>query len=195
MREKITDYRSTVGLVVLSLMTSLTTVATIVISIPFAMTSGYFNLGDAMVMISGFILGPVGGLIAGGVGSMMADVLLGYVYFAPFTLAIKGTEGLLVGLFARKAKDSSLHTLDIIGIVLGGIAMLTGYYLVETVMFGQPAAFAELVSVNTIQVTVGGIIAGIVSPRIRGFVTSIDKDTEEMSQDTDTQTIENQQPV
>ncbi|MHA1770625.1 MAG: ECF transporter S component [Candidatus Thorarchaeota archaeon] len=175
MPEKINDFRTTVGLVVLAIMTSLTTVATILIAIPFPTSTGYLNFGDVMVMISGFILGPVGGFIAGGVGSMMGDVTLGYIHFAPITLMVKGTEGFLVGLFARKAKDASLHIEDILGIILGAIAMLAGYYLAEAIMFGAPAAFAELVTLNIIQVTVGGILTAVVGPKIRGFTTTLDE--------------------
>ncbi|TFG26805.1 hypothetical protein EU527_19285, partial [Candidatus Thorarchaeota archaeon] len=50
----------------LAILTSLTTIATIIIAIPFPTTSGFLNFGDTMVLLSGLILGPLGGFIAGG---------------------------------------------------------------------------------------------------------------------------------
>ncbi len=169
------DFKSPLKLVTLAIMTSLTTVTTILIQIPFQSTTGYLNFGDVMVMISGFVLGPVGGFIAGGVGSMMGDVALGYVHFAPITLVIKGMEGYLVGLFTRRSKSQLLRPWDVVGIILGAIAMLAGYYLAETAMFGAAAAMAELVSVNIFQVTVGGAVSAAIGPQIRGFVVEQDE--------------------
>ena len=87
---------------VTSLMTALTTVLTIIIQIPVPQTKGYINLGDAMVMLSGALFGPLVGFVAGGVGSALADIVSGYAHWAPFTLLIKGFEGLVVGIFAEK---------------------------------------------------------------------------------------------
>ena len=75
-------------LVYTALFTALTTVATLVIQVPSPM-SGYVNLGDAMVLLSAWILGPVYGTAAAGIGSMLADLLSGYAYYAPGTLIIK----------------------------------------------------------------------------------------------------------
>ncbi|MHA1615134.1 MAG: ECF transporter S component, partial [Candidatus Thorarchaeota archaeon] len=47
---------SAVNLALLAIMTALTTVMTLVIQIPYPGTSGYFNLGDTMVMLGGLLL-------------------------------------------------------------------------------------------------------------------------------------------
>ena len=47
-------------------------------------------------------MGPVVGAFAGGVGSMIADIALGYTHYAPATLVIKGVEGFIVGYLSRK---------------------------------------------------------------------------------------------
>jgi uncharacterized membrane protein len=125
------------------------------ISIPFPLTRGYFNLGDAMVMLAGLLLGARLGGIAGGVGSAIADVLLGFGYFAPMTLLIKGTEGFLAGLIGHNRK----LPFRLAGVVAGGIAMLLGYFSVETPLYGIGAAIAELSTINIVQVTAGAIIA------------------------------------
>ena len=70
---------------------------TVVIAISIPATRGFWNIGEAGVYISALIAGPVIGGIAGGVGSALADVFLGYAYYAPGTLVIKGAEGFITG--------------------------------------------------------------------------------------------------
>ena len=75
-------------LVLAALFTALTTVMTMVIQVPSPM-QGYVNLGDCGVLLSAWVLGPVWGGAAAGVGSMLADLLSGYAHYAPGTLVIK----------------------------------------------------------------------------------------------------------
>ncbi|TFF96812.1 ECF transporter S component [Candidatus Thorarchaeota archaeon] len=158
----------TIYKVLVSIFTALTAAVTMIINVPFPTSTGYLNFGDSMVMISGLLLGPVGGLIAGGAGSAMADVALGYLHFAPITLVVKGAEGLLVGLLSARSREISIITAwDILGIILGALAMLVGYYSFELVLYGATVALEELLFVNWIQVTVGGIIAVVVGPMVR----------------------------
>ncbi|MBD3408030.1 MAG: ECF transporter S component [Candidatus Lokiarchaeota archaeon] len=165
---------STLYIVLLALFTALTTVVTAVVAIPFPTTSGYLNIGDTMVMLSGLLLGPIGGLIAGGFGSAMADVALGFIPFAPITLLVKGLEGFIVGAFSLQARRShNLSIMDVIGIVLGALAMLAGYFFFESIMFGEIAAWEELLGINWIQVTVGGIFVGLVGPKFRSYLRDI----------------------
>ena len=79
---------------------ALTCVITMVIAFPIPATNGFINIGDAIVMITGLLFGPLIGGISGGVGSALADIILGYTIYAPATLIIKGIEGFLVGLIA-----------------------------------------------------------------------------------------------
>ncbi len=151
-------------LTLLALLIALTAIATMAIQIPTPQTQGYLNLGDSMVYISALLFGPVAGLVAGGIGSALADWLTGYGHFAPYTLVIKGIEGLVVGLIAwRLLKGRPAPTFAGIGsavlaIVAGGILMVSGYYAVEAFIMGK-AAIAEVPG-NIMQV-VGGMIVAI----------------------------------
>jgi uncharacterized membrane protein len=69
--------------------------------VPIPQTKGFFNLGEAGIYAASLLFGPLVGALAGGVGSALADVSLGYAQYAPFTLVIKGLEGALVGAIAR----------------------------------------------------------------------------------------------
>ena len=140
-----------------AVMTAVTAIVTMITGsfVPFPATGGYLNLGDSMVMLSGLLFGAAVGGFAGGVGSALSDILLGYGYFAPLTLLIKGVEGFLVG-FIGNSKSVSRR---LVGVITGAVAMLAGYFLVETPLTGMGAAFGELVAINSIQVTIGGIVA------------------------------------
>ena len=67
---------------------ALACVATMVIKIPSPL-GGYINLGDCIVLLAGWMLSPIYGLLAAGLGSALADILSGYVAYAPMTFVIK----------------------------------------------------------------------------------------------------------
>lgn len=155
----------------LAILTALTTIATIIIAIPFPTTTGFLNFGDTMVLLSGLVLGPLGGFVVGGFGSAMGDIALGYSHFAPITFIVKGCEGMVVGLICRKVRFSRrLTKRDIIGLLTASVVMLTGYFLAEIPLYGIAAAAAELLFTNSIQVTVGSVIAAITGPIVRAFI-------------------------
>ena len=138
-----------------AVMTAATTAVTMLISVPFPPTRGYLNLGDVMVMLSGLLFGAGVGGFAGGVGSALSDALLGYGYFAPLTLLIKGIEGFLTGWIG----NSKRFSMKAAGVTAGAIAMLVGYFSVEAPLYGVGPAFAELSLVNSVQVIVGGVVS------------------------------------
>ncbi len=90
--------KSTRKYVLTGLMTSLVFVMTFLIKVPVPYTSGYIHLGDSMIYVSVIILGPVFGAFASGVGSMLADIVGGYVQYALPTLIIKSWMALVMGL-------------------------------------------------------------------------------------------------
>jgi len=170
-----TKRNSTIFVSLLAVLTALTTVTTIMFTVPFPSTQGYFNLGDAFVMLSGFLLGPVGGFIAGGVGSATADLIVAPVY-APLTFVTKGCEGMVVGWFSsRTRKKSRISAWDILGVILASVVMLLGYLLGEVLFLGYAweAAMLELITINSIQVIVGSIVTITVGPAARAFLRTV----------------------
>lgn len=128
--------RTTFQLALSAVFTALTLVATIVISIPIPATGGYVNVGDTMIFLSGALFGPFVGGISGGLGSMAADLILGYSFYAPFTFLIKGLEGVLCGLLgyfvANKFKKHVFrYGFQFVSFVLSGLFMCAGYFFVE----------------------------------------------------------------
>lgn len=173
-------HNTTVFISLLAILTALTVVATVVLRIPFPNTGGYFNLGDVLVMISGFLLGPLGGFIAGGGGSAIADLILAPA-FAPITLIAKGLEGMCVGLLSSKTlRETRLGIWDVAGVVLASCVMMLGYLIGEiAILIPFAAALAELVTVNSIQVIVGSIATLSVGPRLRSYMRGLDYRFEE----------------
>ena len=111
-------------------------------------------------MICGLLFGPFIGSLSGGIGSSLADILLGYTIYAPGTFIIKGLEGFLVGIIANPKKNyQKINYRDILGVLAGGSLMVYGYFLYEIFIFGVHAAVYELILNGIIQFWIGGVIA------------------------------------
>ncbi len=128
---------------------------TLMVQVPIPQTKGYINLGDAMIMVMALLFGWKVGFLAGGLGSALADLIGGYAHWAPFTLLIKGVEGLLVGLIAFRDKKPSTR---LVACVIGGLEMVAGYFFVEVFLYGKGAALAEVPG-NFFQAGVAAIVA------------------------------------
>ncbi len=113
-------------LAAMGVFTAFVAAATMAVSIFVAATGGYFNVGETMVYTTALLMGPIVGGFAGGVGSMLADVALGYGVFAPATLVIKGLEGFIVGYLARyRLRPSSKMSLTSLSLAAGAILAFT----------------------------------------------------------------------
>lgn len=110
------------------LMTALVFVATAIIPhIPVPFTEGYIHAGDSMIFITAILLGWRYGAIAGGLGSAMADVFLGYSHWALPTLIIKGVMGAIVGFMAKEVKDKKTNQIrTIVTMIVSGGWIVAG---------------------------------------------------------------------
>ena len=114
---------SPLDLALAAVFTALVCVVTIIFSIYVPNTQGFFNIGESMVFLSALLFGPFVGAFAGGIGSMLADLLLGYPHYAPATLIIKACEGAIVGaLKKRNPKFSSKLNWKLFTLVAGVVA-------------------------------------------------------------------------
>lgn len=160
-------------LVLAALFTALTCIATSVIQIkqPFSLTEGYINLGDAFIILSALLLGPLYGGLAGGLGSMLADIFLGYMQYAPATFIIKGLAGILCGLFfkyaSKKVSSAKLKVLLVIfAAVVSGVIVTSGYFLYEgAILYGYTAALTSVPG-NLVQNLFGIILSTLLYPII-----------------------------
>jgi len=147
---------------------ALVCVVTMVIAFPVPATNGYINIGDAMVMLTAVIFGPIIGGIAGGVGSALADLFLGYVLYAPATLIIKALEGIVVGLIVDPKNITKRFSYrDIIGVFIGGLVMVIGYFIYEIILYGLYAAIYEVILNGLIQYGLGILISLLLTVPLR----------------------------
>ena len=154
-----TDSR-TKKIVMAALMASLVCLATMIIKIPSPM-KGYLNLGDCVVLVTGWALSPLYGFLAAGLGSALADVFSGYVMYVPATFAIKGLMALTVHGVSRLFR-SRMHAwrIFLISGILAEMLMVFGYYFFEGLLYGFGAA-AVNIPANAVQ-GVAGIVIGII---------------------------------
>ena len=147
-----------------ALFMALTCIATMIIKLPTPGTGGYVHLGDAFVILSGILLGPLYGAVAGGIGSALADLLGGYFIYVPITLVVKALIAAGVGLIYHKFAKN-LHN-QLIKCLLCGIyatvLVAGGYLFFESFLYGS-AALAS-VPANLGQGLSGLIIATILLP-------------------------------
>ncbi|MEM2094882.1 MAG: ECF transporter S component, partial [Candidatus Bathyarchaeia archaeon] len=134
---------------------------------PVPATGGYINIGDAMVFVSALLFGPIVGGFAGGVGSALADLLGGYLVFAPITLVVKGLEGFVAGLI----RDGISPVRDALAVLVGGIIMIVGYLISEAIILGLGFAAASVeVPGNILQILVGGLASLPTTLIVRKYV-------------------------
>jgi uncharacterized membrane protein len=145
----------------IGVMGALATIATMMFAFPIPATSGYFNLGDAIVMTTALTFGPIVGALAGGLGSGLADLLGGWYNWVIFTAVIKGAEGFVAGKLAGPVKGRTLQK-SIIAWIAGGAVMVGGYFIVQVFMYGASAAMVEA-PFNMVQMLVAGIVGVPVS--------------------------------
>jgi len=110
--------KRTVEIGITSLGICLVSLATISLQVSIPATQGYFNLGETMVYTFALLFGPRVGLIAGGVGSALADLLTGYLPYAPATLIIKAVEGFIVGYLSRTLTKISRKKWKVLTLIL-----------------------------------------------------------------------------
>ena len=143
-------------MVMAAVLAALSCVATMVVQIPSPM-NGYVNLGDCFVLLSGWLLGPWWGAAAGGIGSMLADLLLGYGHYAPGTLVIKGLMA-LVGALVFKALGKKSAAALVSGVV-SEVIMVVGYFGYAGLLLGKGIGAAASIPGNLVQGAVG-LVAG-----------------------------------
>lgn len=127
---------TTQKIVMAALLAALCCVATMLIRIP-SPFKGYINLGDCIVLLSGFLLPPVYGFLAAGIGSALADLFAGYVVYAPVTFVIKGIMA-LVAYFGVKLLSKKLPDLPskILAGIVAELIMVAGYFVFEGCLYG-----------------------------------------------------------
>ena len=143
-------------------------VAGVMLAVVFVMTrsvtfsigpAGYVHVGDVGIYVAAFLFGPIVALVAGGAGTALADLSLGYGQWAPGTLVIHGLQAFVAGYIGWR---SGLVRM-VIALIVGGAIVVVGYFLYMLIFIpldvlegeeGKSAFAVALASVwpNTFQV-------------------------------------------
>jgi uncharacterized membrane protein len=155
------DTDKIIKLVTAALMAAMTCIVTMIlpIKIPYG-NGGYIHPGDAFVLLSGIILGPVYGGFSAGIGSMLADLLSGYPQYALATLIIKFLAALAGGYSYRHIRERSV----ILAGVIGGIIVTLSYFMYDSFLYSSFETALVGVPFNLLQNIMGIVIASIVLP-------------------------------
>ncbi len=147
-------------IVISALIAALACIATMVIQIPSPL-KGYINLGDCIVLISGWMLSPTYAFLAAGLGSALADIFSGYVIYAPATFVIKGLMA-VIAFYVFKILNKKLNN-TLSGIISGISAesvMVLGYFVFESFLYGIIPSMVNIPA-NSIQ-GLAGIVVGVI---------------------------------
>jgi uncharacterized membrane protein len=163
-----TDVRT---IAVTGVMIALITVVTLAVRIPIPATQGYINFSDVGIYFAAFAFGPWVGFIGGGVGAALADVIGGFVQFAPLTFLAHGLEGLVAGAVAvwldrllsqagQPRRWRSIPVGWLLGWSAGTIVMVGLYFLGEALVLTGPGPALVELPFNLFQ-NVAGAVVGI----------------------------------
>ena len=157
---------TTYKIVMASLMAAIVCIMTMIIKIPSPL-GGYLNLGDCAVLLCGWMLSPLYGFLAAGLGSALADVFSGYVIYAPMTFVIKGLMAVVAVYAARVLhKKTGVIISGIVAGILAEAVMVIGYFVCEGLFMYGFAASATSIPGNAVQ-GVAGLVLGVA---LRGIV-------------------------
>ncbi|CAH2214059.1 ECF transporter S component [Tepidibacter aestuarii] len=148
-------------IVITSLLIALVFIATkfINIRLPISVNGGLIHLGNTALFIAAIVFGKKKGAIAGAFGMCLFDILSGWIMWAPFTFIIRGVMGYLVGYIAyTNGKNGRNLYFNLMGIVLGGIWMIIGYYMTEVILYGNWIYPITSIPGNITQIIIGAIL-------------------------------------
>ena len=156
--------QNTKKLVMTALFGAIICIATMIVKIP-TPTKGYINLGDAFVLLSGFILGGGMGGLAAAIGSALADVFSGYIVYAPATFIIKGLMAIVAGVIYKNSSQKSLFV--VISGIIAEIIMIAGYFVFEFTFIGYGFGAVSGIIGNVFQGIAGIVISTVLLPVLK----------------------------
>ena len=120
----------------------------------------YVNLGDSIVNVAAWLLGPAFGAAAAGIGSAAADIISGYVVYAPATLIIKAAMA-VVSFYVFKTVNTKFSSLPsrIAAAVSAEVVMMAGYTVFEAIMYHSMSAAVLGLPGNIVQGALGAAVS------------------------------------
>ncbi len=138
--------------------------AVVNIRLPIAANGGLIHLGNVPLFVAAILFGKRTGMIAGGVGMAIFDVVSGWTPWAPFTLVVVGLMGFLMGWITEKKKSFPLY---ILAMVVACVVKIVGYYIAEGFIVGNWIATVASIPGNLVQIGVAAVITRVIIEPLR----------------------------
>jgi uncharacterized membrane protein len=121
---------------------------------------GHLYLNDIVIVLAAILLNPLGAFIVGGVGAFLGDF---FFYPAPMfvSLVTHGLQAVVISLIVHKAPEEKKLSASIIGALIGGVIMVTGYTLGRAYVYATPEYSIVKLPFEILQAGLG-IVFGIV---------------------------------
>lgn len=144
-------------LTVTAVLTALTYIFTAFINVrlPIAANGGLVHLGNVPLFLAAMICGRKTGMIAGGIGMGLFDLLSGWTMWAPFTLVIVGVMGYVMGAMTERHRTFRWRALAVLVVC---VIKIVGYYLAEVLLYGNWAAPLSSIPGNFVQIAVAAVL-------------------------------------
>lgn len=142
------------------------------ISIPIPVAVGditRIHIANGLCLLSGLVLGPVGGGLSAGIGSGLYDLTFpAYIASSPFTFAFKFLMAFTAGAIAYSGKrEAKKVSFNIIGCVSGQIVYIILYlgksYITGLLEGSAPGALVPSIITKLGTSSVNGLIACIIA--------------------------------
>lgn len=154
----------TQSIVLCAMFTVLTYIFTMINVNPLGLPGGLVHLGNIPFFIAAILFGKKIGMISGGIGMALFDLLSPYALWAPFTLVIGLATGFIIGLITERRKSFPLYLLAMLA--AAGVKV-SGYYLAEVIIYGNWIAPAFAIPANITQVVVAAVIVLLIIEPLR----------------------------
>jgi len=112
---------------------ALAVLLTYFVYIPLPGGAGFLNFTDVIIIFSSLFFGPWIGASIGGISGLMVDLLLGYAFYAPFTLIIKFLEGLVAGFLFKIIRGNFKYIAPFVGgLLMAALYIIPDYILLNS---------------------------------------------------------------
>ncbi len=118
---------------------------------------GYIHVGDSLIYLSSILMPFPYGLIAGGIGGGLSDLLSDSPAYILPTIVIKVLNSLVIYLIAKRS-EKIVNLRSVIAAVVSGIVTVFGYYLAAVILWGGFKAQLATIPGNIIQAVGSAVI-------------------------------------
>lgn len=155
-------------IVQISLLAAITLILTIAYKLPIGGTGGYIHFGDSVIYLTAFLLGGVPAAYVGAIGGGLADILSGFGAYALPTLIIKSLMAILAAKIYEKSENKIFGM--VLAFVVGGVVMVGGYYIAESIMYLNFSAPIASIPMNLLQVVFSIPLPVILTSALKGKI-------------------------